>query len=79
MTTEDTPRPTPWLSDAEVIQLTGYMQPTRQARWLSENGIRCYVNGLGQVRVPRETFTGSDTAKKRRTEPDFSKVRRIGS
>lgn len=73
----DEPRPTPWLSDDELRDLTGYMQPIRQARWLAANGIRCFVNRLGRVRVPRESF-GELAAKKRRVEPDFSKVRRVG-
>lgn len=69
----------PWLTEDELRELTGYTQPTRQARWLSANGIRCYRNALGRVRVPREALGGGEGHKKRRTEPDFSKVRRVGT
>jgi predicted site-specific integrase-resolvase len=69
---------TPWLSDAEVLELTGYKRSSCQARWLRDNGIRCYINALGKVRVPRDALTSLPGTKQRKpTEPDFSKVRRI--
>lgn len=49
--------PLPWLTDDEVRELTGYVRPTCQKRWLVENGIRCFMNGKGKVRVPREPAT----------------------
>ncbi len=70
--------PAPWLSEEELKDLTGYVRPTCQARWLSSNGIRCFVNALGRVRVPREALADVQSGKtKKRTEPDFSKVRKV--
>ena len=68
----------PWLTDEELKELTGYVRPTCQARWLAGYGIRCFVNALGRVRVPREALTDVQSGKtKKRTEPDFSKVRKV--
>ncbi len=67
----------PWLSDEELQDLTGYIRPTFQARWLGENGIKFYLNALNKVRVPREAVAGLQVGKtQKRTEPDFSKVRK---
>lgn len=67
----------PWLSDEELQDLTGYVRPTCQARWLGENGIKFYLNRLNKVRVPRENVAGLKVGKvEKRTEPDFSKVRK---
>lgn len=67
----------PWLSDEELRDLTGYVRPTCQARWLGDNGIKFYVNALNKVRVPREAVAGLTIVKaQKRTEPDFSKVRK---
>lgn len=71
--------PAPWLTDAEVCDLTGYRRPTCQARWLTQNGIRCFVNALGRVRVSRSAIDDVRSGKTRkRTEPDFSKVKAAG-
>lgn len=67
----------PWLSDEELRDLTGYMRPSCQARWLGENGIKFYLNAINKVRVPREAVAGLKIGKpEKRTEPDFSKVRK---
>lgn len=69
----------PWLTDDEVFDLTGYRRTKEQARWLNDNGIKCYVNALNKVRVPRDAIAGITPARKqKRTEPDFTKVRRAG-
>jgi hypothetical protein len=68
----------PYLSDAEVAELTGYVQPKRQARWLSENGIRVLINGRGKVRIPRDAIAPRQKASSEKTEPDFRQVRRTG-
>lgn len=68
----------PWLTDAEVRELTGYVRSSCQKRWLDQHGIRAFVNALGKVRVPRDAVTSLQAPKQRKpTEPDFSKVRRI--
>jgi len=70
----------PWLDDDELIDLTGYRRPSYQMRWLAEHGIKCSLNGLRKVRVMRDAVAGlpGRAAERRRTEPDFSKVRRAG-
>lgn len=70
----------PWLSDEELYELTGYTRPSRQARWLGDNRIKFYVNALNKVRVLRVTLTGPISSQpEKRTEPDFSKVRKARS
>lgn len=68
----------PFLTDEQVEDLTGYVQPKRQAAWLSENGIKAYTNARGKVRVPREAIAGrlQIASKSKRTAPDFTKVQR---
>jgi hypothetical protein len=67
-----------WLTDNELHELTGYVRASCQARWLHENGIRCFVNALGKVRVPRDAVTGLPVSRQSKpTEPDFSKVRKV--
>lgn len=67
----------PWLSDDELRDLTGYVRPTCQMRWLAENGIKAYLNALNKVRVPREAVAGLKiTTTEERTKPDWSKVRK---
>lgn len=67
----------PWLDDDELYDLTGYRRPSFQARWLTENGIKCRVNRLNKVRVMRDAVAGLPRqADRKRTEPDFTKVRR---
>lgn len=70
--------PAPWLSEEELKDLTGYARPTCQARWLTQNGIRCYVNALGKVRVSRDALSAVTPAgKRKRAEPDLSNVRKV--
>jgi hypothetical protein len=67
----------PWLSDDELRDLTGYVQPSRQVKWLEENRIKHYVNRLNRARVPRDAIVGFKARpNEQRTEPDFSKVRK---
>lgn len=67
----------PWLSDEEVVELTGYRRAARQMRWLADNRIKAYLNALNKVRVPRDALVAFQTAKtEKRTEPDFTKVRK---
>ena len=68
----------PWLSEDELRDLTGYIRPSWQSKWLADNGIKFYLNALNKVRVPREAVAGIKPGKveNKRTEPDFSKVRK---
>jgi len=65
----------PWLTDAEIADLTGYVQPCRQIRWLEQNRIKHFVNRLQKPRVPRDILAKAAPTEKR-TEPDFTKVRK---
>lgn len=69
--------PDPFLSDDQVQNLTGYVQPKRQARWLAANGIKFFRNARGQIRIPRDAVMSRVVpAKQDRTVPDFTKVRK---
>lgn len=39
------------LSDADMIDLTGYTQPAAQVRWLQKNGVHHFVRRDGKPRV----------------------------
>jgi hypothetical protein len=67
-----------WLTDEELREFTGYVRATCQARWLSENRIKFYLNALHKIRVPRDAVTATrpPNSAPKRTEPDFSKIRR---
>lgn len=67
---------TPILSDDEVIELTGYHQPSRQSRWLKAHGIKHCVNGIGKVKIARDWLAGKARGSMERNGPDFTKVRR---
>ena len=41
------------LTPAEVADLTGYVKPSAQTRWLSETGIPFLVGGDGKPKVLR--------------------------
>lgn len=68
----------PYLTDLEVEDLTGYVQPKRQARWLVVNGFKPFINGRGKVRVPRAQFEARQASIKSKTEPNFTGIRRTG-
>ena len=42
-----------FLTDDEVVSLTGYKAAAWQARWLAERGVRYTRNGAGKVVVLR--------------------------
>lgn len=69
----------PWLTDDELHELTGYVRPSFQERWLNEQGIKCHRNALNKIRVPRDAIAvHRASVAEKRTEPDFTKVRRAG-
>lgn len=49
----------PLLSDAELVELTGYDQPKRQIRWLQTNGVGYALRPDGR---PRTTWGAVDHA-----------------
>lgn len=64
------------MTDEEVEELTGYVYPKRQVRWLEENGIEHYVNGRGKVRILRDHHASRKPKPPERTKPDFTKLKR---
>jgi hypothetical protein len=67
----------PYLTDVEVAELTGYVQPKRQARWLAQQGIKPMINARGKVRVLRDALTVNRPGRAK-TEPNFTGIRRTG-
>jgi hypothetical protein len=69
----------PWLSEEEMIDLTGYRMPSKQEQWCLEKRIKCWRNGLGRVRIPRDAVSGmlpGATANKRPLPgPDLTNIR----
>lgn len=66
----------PWLSKDELRDLTGYIQPARQIQWLEQNRVKHFVNRLKRALVPRDAIAGKGPAPEKRTEPDFTKVKK---
>jgi hypothetical protein len=67
----------PWLTDEEVVELTGYRRSAHQMKWLAANRIKAYLNALNKVRVSRDAIATLKSSKEdKRTEPDFTKVRK---
>ncbi|MBD2795413.1 DUF4224 domain-containing protein [Xenorhabdus sp. 18] len=48
-----------YLTDEELILLTGFKQKSHQIKWLTANRIHHYVNKLGRPIVIRSEFTGN--------------------
>lgn len=65
-----------FLTDDHLRDLTGYVMPSAQKRWLAKNGWEFAISGFGRPRVLRayaEQRLGIQSAKaKAQTEPDFS-------
>lgn len=67
-----------FLSDLEVIELTGYKMPSKQSEWLRGNGFDFRVARDGHPRVLRshveKQMGGAEAAVRKRTQPDFSSL-----
>jgi hypothetical protein len=65
-----------FLTDGDLRELTGYVLPSAQKRWLAKNGWEFVVTAFGRPRVLRayaEQRMGLASAKPTaHTEPDFS-------
>lgn len=47
-----------FLTDSELLDLTGYRIPAYQVKWLTKHGIRHWVNKAGRPAVPRSEIDG---------------------
>jgi len=65
-----------FLRREEVEELTGYRMPSRQIRWLREQGIPHWVAADGRPRVPRAAIEGAARRFEPEVEPDFSVLER---
>ncbi len=64
-----------FLSAAELEVLTGYRRPSAKVRWLTRNGWKFTVNGLGEpvvavAEMSRRMVSGAGAAGARK-EPNF--------
>ncbi len=55
-----------FLSDSELTELTGYVQPAAQSRFLRQHGIRHIVNAINKVKVTWDAVNGEAAAKRQR-------------
>lgn len=62
-----------FLTEEEVIELTGYRKPSAQSRWLWANGIKNYTNSQNRVIVVRSVVEGENLASDI-VEPNFENV-----
>ena len=62
-----------FLSDEDVISLTGYVKKSLMCRWLARNGFRFWVRADGMPVVPAFQLERNATARHRTSwEPDLS-------
>lgn len=65
-----------FLTDADIIDLTGYVKPGKQITWLTREGFTFRVAADGHPRVLREHANKmmgiSATNVRQKTRPDFS-------
>ena len=63
------------MTSDELVALTGFKRPSAQARWLTRNGWKFTVNGLGEpvvavAEMSRRLVSGAGAAGARK-EPNF--------
>ena len=64
-----------FLTEDEMVELTGYRQPVKQIGWLQKWRIRHTVTRDGRPKVTLAAVEGSETPK---TTPNFAALRRVG-
>lgn len=60
-----------FLSSADLRELTGYVRPSAQRRWLTRAGIPHHIRADGKPVVTREAVTG----RLERPQPRFEALR----
>lgn len=64
-----------FLTEDEMIEMTGYRQPAKQIEWLQKWRIRHTVRRDGHPRVTLAAVEGGETPK---TKPNFAALRKVG-
>lgn len=67
-----------FLTEDDLIGLTGFIRPSKQIAWLQREGFKFRVAADGHPRVLRDHVLKlmgvTDIATRRRSEPDFSSL-----
>lgn len=65
-----------FLTQAEIIEYTGYVYPKRQCRWLTDNLVPYSKNRLGQPKVLRSVLESQFGVKvsRPRAAPNFDAI-----
>ena len=66
-----------FLTRDELEELTGYVRPSAQIRWLRENAVRHFVAAGGHPRVPRSEID-VQAPPARTVKPDFEALKALG-
>ena len=64
-----------FLSEEEIVALTGYKRRGKQADWLQANGFNFHLRGDGGIAMSRshvEDVLSMSTRKRRPPQPDFT-------
>ena len=64
-----------FLAPEQLEELTGYVQPAAQIRWLRTNGVQHYVRADGRPVVPLSALDSREPPAKARVGPDFDAIR----
>lgn len=64
-----------WLTREELAELTGYVQPAAQIRWLQKNGIHHTVRADGKPRVLPQALLPQGISGNPIVQPNFDAVR----
>ena len=73
----------PFLTDEQVVDMTGLRQSAAQIRWLTQNGVKHWIRADGKPRVPRWVAEGRQESSatpdlpSELTQPDFGALRRV--
>jgi len=68
-----------WLTPAEIVELTGFKQKSKQRLELARQGLKFTVRSDGFPIVDRSQFQSGDqlTRIRRKREPDFTAIGRV--
>jgi hypothetical protein len=64
-----------FLTPEQLQELTGYVQPAAQIRWLRKSGIQHYIRADGHPVVPLAALNPREPPAKARVGPDLDAIR----